>query len=187
MMVARVVLPFPPSLNNAFSQASNGRRFATRAYTSWCNAAVLLMRSAKLASAAGPVAISIRIRPPDNRRRDIDNLVKPILDALVKAGVIADDHAGIVRSIDAAWDLPADRTDPGAVVEITPITPPTSRKARRTIAPKTSARLKLAGYVLAEPGRGSAVMRRLVDAGMAREIPGLIDGIPQGWEWAGNE
>jgi len=186
-MVARVVLPFPPSLNNAFSQASNGRRFATRAYTSWCNAAVLLMRSAKLASAAGPVAISIRIRPPDNRRRDIDNLVKPILDALVKAGVIADDHAGIVRSIDAAWDLPADRTDPGAVVEITAIATPPSSKRRRTVAPKTAARLKRVGYVLAEPGRGSAVMRRLVDAGMAREIPGLIDGIPQGWEWAGNE
>jgi crossover junction endodeoxyribonuclease RusA len=30
--------------------------------------------------------------PPDRRKRDIDNLVKPTLDALTKAGVWLDDE-----------------------------------------------------------------------------------------------
>ena len=31
------------------------------------------------------------VRRPDKRRRDLDNIIKPCLDALVKGGVIADD------------------------------------------------------------------------------------------------
>lgn len=39
---------------------------------------------------------------PDNRRRDIDNLigtVKPLLDGIVDAGLIVDDSIGVIASI----------------------------------------------------------------------------------------
>ena len=51
----------------------------------------------------GPYArVRVRciFRAPDNRRRDVANLYpsfKSVLDGIVEAGVIADDHDGIVR------------------------------------------------------------------------------------------
>jgi crossover junction endodeoxyribonuclease RusA len=44
--------------------------------------------------AIGPkdrVSVSIVLKPPDRRRRDIDNTAKAILDALAGAGVYDDD------------------------------------------------------------------------------------------------
>jgi crossover junction endodeoxyribonuclease RusA len=34
----------------------------------------------------GPLKLTIRAHRPDNRRRDIDNILKPLLDALAHAG-----------------------------------------------------------------------------------------------------
>lgn len=48
----------------------------------------------------GKVRIRCIFRAPDNRRRDVSNLFpsfKAIIDGLVDAGVIKDDHDGIVR------------------------------------------------------------------------------------------
>lgn len=40
---------------------------------------------------AARLAVTIDAYPPDNRRRDIDNLPKSVLDALQHAGVFDDD------------------------------------------------------------------------------------------------
>ena len=39
----------------------------------------------------GRLAINLLINPPDKRARDLDNLLKPILDALMYAGLYEDD------------------------------------------------------------------------------------------------
>ena len=39
----------------------------------------------------GKIAVQIEIFPPDARRRDCDNVQKPILDALQQAGAFWDD------------------------------------------------------------------------------------------------
>jgi Holliday junction resolvase RusA-like endonuclease len=39
----------------------------------------------------GRLGVTILLHPPDYRDRDIDNLVKPMLDALEKAGVYEND------------------------------------------------------------------------------------------------
>jgi Holliday junction resolvase RusA-like endonuclease len=39
----------------------------------------------------GRLAVHLQVFPPDKRRRDLDNLQKPLLDALQHAGVYEDD------------------------------------------------------------------------------------------------
>lgn len=41
---------------------------------------------------AGRLGAKIELHPPDRRKRDIDNLIKPLFDALTHAGAIADDE-----------------------------------------------------------------------------------------------
>ena len=51
---------------------------------------VLLQRGAKFYK--GKVRLSIEAYRPDERKRDLDNLLKAPLDALTHAGVYMDDH-----------------------------------------------------------------------------------------------
>ena len=44
-----------------------------------------------------PCSIDFHIWEPDNKRRDLDNQITSILDALVRAGVLDDDSIGNVR------------------------------------------------------------------------------------------
>ncbi|MGN7703499.1 hypothetical protein [Cellulosimicrobium sp. 22601] len=47
-----------------------------------------------------PVRVWAEFRFPDNRRRDTPNLyptIKPLIDGLVDAGVLVDDHDGVVE------------------------------------------------------------------------------------------
>lgn len=114
-----VTLPFPPSLNNAFSQTKQGRRFPAPKYKKWAIDAITLIRVAKIRPAVGQVSIKITLHPPDNRGRDADNYQKPILDALVKAGVLTDDSRPYVRGVHSVWaDLAPSRHAACAVVEI---------------------------------------------------------------------
>lgn len=41
--------------------------------------------------AEGRLAIEIKAYPPDKRKRDLDNILKSLLDSLVHAGVVEDD------------------------------------------------------------------------------------------------
>jgi crossover junction endodeoxyribonuclease RusA len=41
---------------------------------------------------AGPLRLEVEAHPPDQRKRDIDNLLKALLDALQAAGAYTDDN-----------------------------------------------------------------------------------------------
>lgn len=108
-------LPYPPSANGLFSQTRAGRRFPARHYVAWRQHADMLLLAARLKPVHGPVLVEIELTPPDLRKRDADNAVKPILDSLVRMHLIADDSRKTVREIRVRW---AEGKAPGALVRV---------------------------------------------------------------------
>lgn len=85
-------VPAPVSANNRL-YPENRRLVLTPAYRKWLNQAVSEIK-AQYGNAAPidcEVLIIATITPPDRRVRDIDNELKATNDALVNAGVLADD------------------------------------------------------------------------------------------------
>lgn len=84
-------LPWPPSVNH-YRVPVRGRLITSnegRAYHARC--AELLLFHGRPPCYTGRVAVEIQAHPPDRRRRDLDNLLKPVLDVLTNARVIVDD------------------------------------------------------------------------------------------------
>ena len=86
-------LPLPPSINNAFVQFMRGGRAVrvkSKAYAIWQADAVRRLKDNCRPLEADRYAITIAVGI--NYQSDIDNRVKPILDALVAAKMIRDDR-----------------------------------------------------------------------------------------------
>lgn len=114
-MTIEAWLPYPPSVNNLFSQTKAGRRFPAKHYVEWRRHADLLLMAARLKPIHGPVLIEITLTPPDKRARDPDNGTKAILDSLVRMRLIPDDSNKIVRDLRVRW---AEGPAPGALVRV---------------------------------------------------------------------
>ncbi|KQT52256.1 MULTISPECIES: RusA family crossover junction endodeoxyribonuclease [unclassified Aureimonas] len=98
--IVRITMPFPPSLNGVFPTRGN-RRVPSPAYRAWRDEAGWTIKAQRPAKFTTPVHVRIDLMPPDGRRRDVDNLAKAPLDALVAAGVLADDS--LVRRLSIGW------------------------------------------------------------------------------------
>jgi crossover junction endodeoxyribonuclease RusA len=88
-------LPFPPSVNHYWRRVGfrtlisrEGRRFRERV--------MALLAARKVQPILGRLSVELDLYPPDNRRRDLDNLPKAVLDALQHGGAYEDDSQ-IVR------------------------------------------------------------------------------------------
>jgi crossover junction endodeoxyribonuclease RusA len=91
-----LTLPWPPSVN-AYYRSPNkgplaGRTLISEAGRAYRTAVHEIVSEGRLAASyAGPVAVEIEAHMPDKRRRDLDNLLKGLLDSLTHAGVWLDD------------------------------------------------------------------------------------------------
>lgn len=119
-----ITLPHPPSVNSYWSQrvvkATKGPMagkyiavpFLTDKARQFREDAMKLALGRKPVSSGSAIAVHVMVYPPDRRARDLDNLAKGILDALV--------HAKILRDDADIWDLRFTRqclsAPPGRVV-----------------------------------------------------------------------
>lgn len=101
--MTRIELPFPPPLAACFQNIPKRGRAITPRYREWTNEAMWMVASQKPRKHEGEVSIRIGLVAPDKRHRDCDNLMKPILDLLVKALVIKDDSNRYIRRLSVEW------------------------------------------------------------------------------------
>ncbi|MFN7557996.1 MAG: RusA family crossover junction endodeoxyribonuclease [bacterium] len=83
-------LPYPPSVNHIWRRMGSrtvlsreGRRYRASVCAALAEMRVLRMN--------GRLEVRVTVCPPDNRRRDLDNVQKALLDALAKGGAYRDD------------------------------------------------------------------------------------------------
>ncbi len=86
-----ITLPWPPSVNN-YWRMWQGRMVISnegRKYRKAVSELVMVHQGTR--SIDGKVKMTIEAWRPDNRKRDLDNLLKAVLDSLTHAGVYHDD------------------------------------------------------------------------------------------------
>lgn len=96
----------PPSANSlrkSFVRNGKVASAKTDAYSAWREAAIWEIASQQAGRIDGPYRLSIAVQRHwrSKRARDIDNIIKPVSDALVKAGVVKDDS--LAECITAKW------------------------------------------------------------------------------------
>ncbi|WP_416066082.1 RusA family crossover junction endodeoxyribonuclease [Rhizobium sp. ZK1] len=104
---ARILISvMPPSANGlrkSFIQDGKVVSVKSKGYADWRKAAVDQIKSQCVDKISGPYRLSIVAQRNwcSKRARDIDNVIKPISDALVKAGVVQDDS--LAECVTARW------------------------------------------------------------------------------------
>jgi crossover junction endodeoxyribonuclease RusA len=85
-------LPWPPSMNHYWRRVGPRTLISREGRTFRTNVCALLGGGGpRQPPAGGRIALAMDAFPPDRRRRDLDNLLKPTLDALQHGGVYEDD------------------------------------------------------------------------------------------------
>lgn len=102
-------LPYPPSVNHYWRRVGN-RTLISRGGRTFRAEVCQLLRSHKPEPLAGPLEVSIQVHPPDRRRRDLDNCLKSLLDAMQHGGVYHDDSQIVRLAIEKCPPTPGGKT-----------------------------------------------------------------------------
>lgn len=93
--VVTLTLPWPPSVNSYWRHNRGRTHISTegRKFRKAVIEAALLKRNALEGRGplSGPLQLTVAAYPPDNRRRDLDNTLKAMLDGLEHGGIYHDD------------------------------------------------------------------------------------------------
>lgn len=84
-----MVLPYPPSVNTYWRHVGS-RVLISKAGREYKKHVAFICYQQRIEKITGTVFMQIDFYPPDRRRRDIDNVLKPLLDA-IEGWTYADD------------------------------------------------------------------------------------------------
>ena len=90
-----VELPYPPSINHYWRRVGH-HTLISRTGRAFRAEVVAILARRRVLRLDGPLEIEIDLHTPDRRRRDVDNALKSLLDALQHGGAYADESQ-IVR------------------------------------------------------------------------------------------
>jgi Holliday junction resolvase RusA-like endonuclease len=92
-------LPYPPSVNHYWRHWGT-KTLISRGGRAFRKAVCAILAAHGVRPLAGPLNVDIKAYPPDRRQRDIDNIQKPLLDALQHGGAYADDSQVVKLTIE---------------------------------------------------------------------------------------
>lgn len=102
-MPLELELPYPPTMNTYWRNLGDRTLISRRGRNYQVDVmAAVLEQQPRLRPFSGLLKVAVRVQAPDRRRRDLDNLLKPLLDALTHAGVWGDDSQ--IHHIDIRWE-----------------------------------------------------------------------------------
>lgn len=89
-MTNELELPWPPSVNHYYRHVGS-RVLISKIGRTYREKIVSKLHLDAVEKYSGPVELHIELYPPDNRRRDVDNSLKCLLDAFTHGGLYDDD------------------------------------------------------------------------------------------------
>ena len=118
MSMVELTLGYPPTVNTYYRNV-NGRMLLSKV------GRLYKMQAAEIAALEGvlnlgyegAVEVWIGAIAPDKRKRDLDNILKPIMDCLQYTGIIIDDSQVVCIH---AYKISADKENPGVHICIDP-------------------------------------------------------------------
>lgn len=132
-------LPWPPTVNKYWRNVK-GRTIISELGREYKREVAWMIKAAGMdAHLQGPLAVTITLHPPNRRKRDIDNTLKALLDAMQEAGVYEDDSQIKEMHVYMHTVHPGGRVDVEIerAVDITATTP---KRKRRSITRESSRR-----------------------------------------------
>ena len=125
-MTQTIVVPIPPSTNGIWRMVRRRHRsvlVVSKHYRNWLDVTIALMRH-HLQPAQCPCRIDITIQGGKGWRitRDLDNVIKPVVDALRYAHVLPDDSCQYVVFVSASY-VPCEirRTNAECIITISEV------------------------------------------------------------------
>jgi crossover junction endodeoxyribonuclease RusA len=104
-----VELPYPPSINHYWRRVGN-RTLISREGRVFRRKVLSILRTLNPLCSVNTLAVSIEVYPPDRRRRDLDNLLKSLLDAMQHGGLYQDDSQIVQLQIEKKEVVPNGKT-----------------------------------------------------------------------------
>lgn len=91
MDILRFSMPYPPSINHYYIHTPTGVKLGAKGQ-SYRRDAVYILHKFRGYCKDKKIAVTINVYPPDKRKRDIDNILKCLLDAMEYANVYDNDN-----------------------------------------------------------------------------------------------
>jgi Holliday junction resolvase RusA-like endonuclease len=101
MLKTSCTIQEPFSANNMYTPVAKGKMIKSKKYKGWIEANTPILKNNLLPAAKFPIDVEILIMADVwwKMKSDADNIIKPIVDLLVRAEIIPDDKTRYVNSV----------------------------------------------------------------------------------------